>query len=65
MGGKSPYVRYKKTPYQYSTNYRQWRSAVMDGKARSADYHAREHEKQFGYRRPRKFEDRSDAVIVE
>lgn len=51
----SPYVRYGKAPYQYSTEYRAWREAVLKGNTRGADYHAREHERRFGYRRPRKF----------
>jgi hypothetical protein len=38
--GRSPYARQQKTPYRYSSEYYEWRSAVLSNKdadAREAD----------------------------
>jgi hypothetical protein len=48
---KSPYNRYSKTPCSYSQAYRAWRSATIAGKPREANDAARDHERQFNYRR--------------
>ncbi len=48
---KSPYQKYGKSPYQYSAHLRQWESAKKSGNDRAAEGHARDHERQFGYRR--------------
>lgn len=49
----SPYAKYEKSPTKYSTEYQQWRDAVLKGKdaaARDADAAWR---RRFGMHKPR------------
>jgi hypothetical protein len=48
---QSPYQKFGKAPYPYSGHLRAWERAKKAGNDRAAEEAAREHEKQFGYRR--------------
>lgn len=41
--GKSPYDKYKKTPYKYSQILQDWTKAVKEGKSNEAAHLARSH----------------------
>lgn len=45
---RSPYQRYQKAPYVYSSEYRAWRSAVREGKPAAIRAAAEAHNRRFG-----------------
>ena len=45
--GKSPYQRYNKVPYQYSSEYRTWRAAITSGRDKEAERLSRIHSAKF------------------
>jgi hypothetical protein len=51
---QSPYQKYGKQEWRYSTAYNAWKRAIMAGNTRAADEASRDHAAQFGYRRARR-----------